>query len=71
MIEYSTDLFDGDTIRRLCRHLCGRCSKRSPMPRTRASPRVPLLTHAERPAAIGDWNDTADGIPAGTCACTT
>ena len=58
MIEYSTDLFDGETIRRLCRHyttLLEALARDPDEPVARAS----LLTPAERQQLLLEWNDTA------------
>jgi len=64
MIEYSTDLFDGDTIRRLCRHYATLLEAIAHAP-DESIARVPLLTHAERRQLLVDWNDTATEFPAG------
>jgi len=62
LIEYSTDLFDAETIRRLCGHygtLLGAIA-RDP---DQCVATLPLLTDAERRQLVVDWNNTAVANP--------
>ncbi len=56
-IEYSVDLFDAATVRRLVRHLAILLSGAVEAPGARLS-ELPLLSAAER-AELLEWNDTA------------
>jgi amino acid adenylation domain-containing protein len=62
LIEYSTDLFDAETIRRLCGHygtLLGAIA-RDP---DQCVATLPLLTDGERRQLLVEWNDTAVNFP--------
>jgi amino acid adenylation domain-containing protein len=61
-LEYSTDLFDPDTIDRMIAHLLAFLSAAAADPEVRIGD-VPLLTDAERRRALVDWNDTALPLP--------
>ena len=63
LIEYSTDLFDAETIRRLCGHYGTLLEGivRDPDQRVAA---LPLLTDGERRQLLVEWNDTAVTFPA-------
>jgi amino acid adenylation domain-containing protein/FkbM family methyltransferase len=58
MIEYSTDLFDSETIRRLCGHYTTLLQEITRAPDERLA-RVSLLTQQERRQLLAEWNDTA------------
>ncbi len=64
-IEYSTELFDADTIARLIRHFEVLLSGIAQEPSERIS-RLPLLTGPERRLLLHDWNDTAREYPTST-----
>ena len=67
LIEYSTDLFEADTIRRLCGHYTTLLEAIARDP-DEALARLPLLTDAEREQVLVHWNDTATHFPAeGLC----
>ena len=61
-IEYSTDLFHHDTIRRLLRHLKVLLMGIAADP-TRSLSETPLLTEAERRQCLVEWNSTAREVP--------
>ncbi|HVS00394.1 MAG TPA: amino acid adenylation domain-containing protein [Thermoanaerobaculia bacterium] len=61
-IEYSTDLFDAATVRRLARSFQVLLEAAAADPATRLSD-LPLLTAEERRQVLGDWNDTAIDFP--------
>ncbi len=61
--EYSTDLFDPDTIQRLAGHFTTLVEGLVADPDSSLS-RCPLLTAAERQQVVIDWNDTAAPFPA-------
>ena len=65
LIEYSTDLFDAATIRRLAGHYARLLESIAARPDERISA-LPMLTDAERQRLLVDWNDTAvdDATPA-------
>ncbi|MCP5425323.1 MAG: amino acid adenylation domain-containing protein [Gammaproteobacteria bacterium] len=62
IIEYSTDLFDAETIRRLARHYCNLLSAVVADPQRRIAT-LPLLDSAERQQLLKQWNDTARPYP--------
>src|SRR5690348_2606715 len=64
MIEYSTDLFDGDTIQRLCRHYTTLLEGLARTPDEGVA-RAALLTPAERRQLLAGWNDTTAEFPDG------
>ncbi|HVH67069.1 MAG TPA: amino acid adenylation domain-containing protein [Gemmatimonadales bacterium] len=69
MIEYSTDLFDAETIRRLCGHYTTLLDAIVREPDQRVS-RLPLLSEGERHQLLVDWNATTVALPlsiAGKC----
>ncbi|HEX8336921.1 MAG TPA: MupA/Atu3671 family FMN-dependent luciferase-like monooxygenase, partial [Pyrinomonadaceae bacterium] len=65
-LEYSTDLFEAETIERMCGHLVSLLSAAAADPQ-RAIMRLPLLTGRERERTLRGWNDTAVEFPAGLC----
>jgi amino acid adenylation domain-containing protein len=58
MMEYSTDLFEADTVRRLCGHFVALLEAVAQDPDQRIAT-LPLLTAAERQQLLVDWNATA------------
>ena len=58
MIEYRTDLFEADTIRRLCGHYGILLEAISRDPEQIVSA-LPILADAERQQLLVEWNDTA------------
>ena len=57
MIEYSTDLFDAETMRALCRRYARLLEAIASEP-DQPLVRLPLLTAEERRQLLVDWNDT-------------
>jgi amino acid adenylation domain-containing protein len=64
-VEYSTDLFDRATVRRLAGHLRVLLEAAAADPSARLSD-LPLLAEAERRQLLVEWNDTAADFPCGT-----
>ncbi len=64
-VEYSRDLFDGETIDRLLSHLVTLLEGIAANPDTPLG-RLPLLSPAERTTLLVNWNDTAAPFPADT-----
>jgi amino acid adenylation domain-containing protein len=62
-LEYSTDLFDADTIERMINHLLVFLTAAVTDPDLSIGD-IPLLTDAEQRRALVDWNDTALPLPA-------
>jgi amino acid adenylation domain-containing protein len=62
LVEYSTDLFDDDTIARLVGHYEALLRGMVTDPDTRLSA-LPLVTPAERQRIVHEWNDTAREFP--------
>ncbi|WP_224362170.1 non-ribosomal peptide synthetase [Hyalangium versicolor] len=60
--EYSTDLFEDDTIRRMGEHLSTLLEAAVAHPEQRVS-ELPLMTEAERQRVLIEWNNTAQPIP--------
>ena len=65
--EYSTDLFDASTIRRLLRHYVVLLEAAADKPSTRIS-QLPILSPEEQHTAIVEWNRTAAPYPDHLCA---
>jgi amino acid adenylation domain-containing protein len=63
-IEYSTDLFDAATVRRLARSFQVLLEAAAADPAARLSD-LPLLAADERRQVLGEWNDTAVDFPRG------
>ena len=61
--EYSTDLFDAQTIRRLCGHYRTLVEAVVREPQRNVS-KLPMLRDAERHQLLAEWNDTAAPFPA-------
>lgn len=61
-LEYSTELFDADTIARLATHLQTLLQGIVADPATRIS-ELPLLPAGERRRIVSDWNNTATPLP--------
>ena len=62
MIEYNTDLFEVDTIRRLCGHYGTLLDEITRDPDQSISA-LPILPHSERQQLLVDWNSTAVAHP--------
>ena len=65
-LEYSTDLFDASTMRRLLGHLGSLLQGIVADPDRRLSA-LPLLTDAERHQLLVEWNTTRADFPKGEC----
>src|SRR5260370_39101464 len=65
-MEYSTQLYDGESIEQLSRHFQRVCEAVVEDPSIRPS-RIPLLDEAERRAVLYDWNRTEEDFPADVC----
>jgi aspartate racemase len=65
-IEYSTDLFEADTISRMARHFQTLVDGIVTDPEQRIS-RLPMLTQAERRQSLVEWNDTGADYPRDEC----
>jgi amino acid adenylation domain-containing protein/non-ribosomal peptide synthase protein (TIGR01720 family) len=66
MIEYSTDLFDAETIERFARHLEVLLGAIAADPYTRIS-ELPIVEPAEQARMVAEWNDaTRRDFPTGT-----
>ncbi|MGH9848856.1 MAG: non-ribosomal peptide synthetase, partial [Blastocatellia bacterium] len=61
-LEYSAELFDGDTINRMLRHFESLLKAIVSGPERRISD-LAMLTQAERRKITEQWNDTATGYP--------
>jgi amino acid adenylation domain-containing protein len=67
LIEYSTDLFETETVRRLCRSFARLLAAAAADPDQSVS-RLPLLADADRRRLVVDWNRTAlESADAGLC----
>ncbi len=66
MIEYSTDLFDAQTIFRLVLHLQTLLEGIAANPQAKLS-ELPLLTASERQQLLVEWNGTARDYPRELC----
>ncbi|WP_229796441.1 non-ribosomal peptide synthetase, partial [Saccharothrix coeruleofusca] len=62
LVEYSTDLFDAATVRRLGEHLVVLLEGVTAEP-DRPVGALPLLTPSERRRLLREWNDTALDVP--------
>ena len=62
LIEYSTDLFEADTIRRFCKHYTTLLQAVASNPDQSVS-KLPVLANAERQQLLVAWNDTAVEYP--------
>ena len=65
-VEYSTDLYDADTIGRMVGHFETLLGGIVNDPHTPIS-KLPLLTEAERHRLIDEWNDTSREYPSDKC----
>ncbi len=65
-MEYSTDLFDGETIGRMLRHFQSLLEGMVADPGRRLST-LPLLSPAERRQLVVGWNDTESDYPKDRC----
>ena len=66
-IQYSTDLFEADTITRMAGHYATLLTGIASNPEERLS-ELPLLTEAERSRLLVTWNDTRADYPSESCA---
>ncbi len=66
LIEYSTDLFEADTIRRMCGHY-GTLLEAIARDPDRNISLLPMLTHAERQQLLVEWNATKADYPRERC----
>jgi amino acid adenylation domain-containing protein len=66
VLEYSTDLFDRSTIRRMLGHLERVLEQAAANADLRLS-QLELLGEAERALVLEEWNRTAAGVPADRC----
>ncbi|HSP77791.1 MAG TPA: condensation domain-containing protein, partial [Myxococcaceae bacterium] len=64
--EYSTDLFDAETMERLLGHLRVLLEAVVAAPDTPLA-RLPLLTEPERQQLLREWNDTSAELPRDAC----
>lgn len=64
--EYSTDLFDRDTMVRMGGHYRQLLESIAANPDQRIS-QLPMLTPAERTRVLVEWNDTRTALPADRC----
>jgi amino acid adenylation domain-containing protein len=62
-LAYSSDLFEPETMRRLCAHYCVMLEAIANDPDQDASV-LPMLTETERRRILEDWNDTRINYPA-------
>jgi amino acid adenylation domain-containing protein len=62
LMEYSTDLFEAETVRDLCRHFGLLLEAIAADPDQRVS-RLPMLAEADRQKLLVTWNDTATTFP--------
>ena len=65
-LEYNTDLFNQETVKRMAGHLEVLLQAAVQAPET-AIGELPLLTEAERQLILVDWNDTAAEYPRDKC----
>ena len=66
LIEYSTDLFEAETIRAMCRHYVTLLEAMAGAPDRRLSA-LPMLTAEDRSRLLGEWNATAMDYPKQLC----
>ncbi|WP_149183670.1 non-ribosomal peptide synthetase [Streptomyces sp. TRM49041] len=66
LVEYPTDLFDAPTVDRLLGHFLATLEAAVERPTDPLSA-LPLLTEAERRAALDDWNATRAPFPQDAC----
>ena len=64
-VEYSTDLFEAETIERLLDHFTTLLAAVAAAPDHRVEA-LPLMSSAERQRVVTDWNSTATAFPADT-----
>jgi amino acid adenylation domain-containing protein/FkbM family methyltransferase len=62
LFEYSTDLFEANTIQRICKHYGTLLEAVASNPDQRVS-KLPVLTEAERKQLLVTWNNTAVEYP--------
>ena len=63
MMEYSTDLFEAETIRRLCRHF-GVLLEAIARDPDQSISELPMLTEADRQQLLVEWNRTRSRLSA-------
>ncbi|WP_164003015.1 non-ribosomal peptide synthetase, partial [Pyxidicoccus caerfyrddinensis] len=66
LCDYSTDLYDAESMARMLEHLQVLLEAAVAHPDTRLSA-LPLLTATERQQLLVEWNDTAADFPADAC----
>ena len=66
LFEYSTDLFEAETIRRMCRHYVTLLEAITEDPDRRVAA-LPVVTPEERQLLLTGWNNTATAYPANLC----
>ncbi|WP_420127104.1 non-ribosomal peptide synthase/polyketide synthase [Longimicrobium sp.] len=66
VVEYSTDLFDRATVRRMLGHLERVLEQAAARPEARLS-ELDLLSADERGLVVEEWNRTGAGVPADRC----
>ena len=66
VMEYSTDLFAGETIGRMLQQLSTLLAGIAASPNERIS-RLPLMTEIERQQLLNEWNATEAGFPRDRC----
>jgi amino acid adenylation domain-containing protein len=64
--EYSTDLFEADTIKRMSGHFQNLLEAIVEQPQQRL-PQLPLLSARESHQLLHEWNETATDFPSGKC----
>ena len=65
-LHYNTDLFEPETIRRMCRNFVTLLEHVAANPEQTLS-RLPLLTEAERRRLVFEWNETARHYASDKC----
>ena len=65
-LEYNTDLFDADTIKRMLGHYGVLLEAIVAGPERRLA-ELPLLTTAERQQILQEWNETREDYPTEKC----
>jgi natural product biosynthesis luciferase-like monooxygenase protein/amino acid adenylation domain-containing protein len=66
LFEYSTDLFDDETVRRFGEHFVGLLASLVADPLRRVAD-VEFISEAERGRVLAEWNETAADFPRGRC----
>jgi amino acid adenylation domain-containing protein len=66
IVEYSTDLFEAETIRRLYGHYSTLLEEIARKPEQRIS-KIPMLAASERHQILNEWNNTVSNYPKDEC----